>query len=287
MWRGACDGQSRLTGSFYCKRSAGQRAATLLKAALNRESWTEEIEEAFERYRLKVTAPVFDSVVVTGNAVCSADLPADGLSVLFTHQSTRLVRILKYLNTYSDNWMSTAIGSGIGGASGVEDVLVARYGLSRSTVSLVTTSGLGLKGAANGMRPVDMTNLLRSLVSRLSAHDYTPSDIMAVAGHGQGTLADRCFPASIAGSIVAKTGTLRRGVSALAGYMYTKSRGIVVFAIMNEGGNPYLFRRSQDLLVREMFGVCGGPALAPLSDPVGDDDLADVVIERPRATPAA
>ncbi len=29
-----------VTGSFYCKRSAGQRAATLLKAALNRESWT-------------------------------------------------------------------------------------------------------------------------------------------------------------------------------------------------------------------------------------------------------
>src|SRR5205085_2918350 len=120
---------------------------------------------------------------------------------------------------------------------------------------------------------------LRALLPRLSARGYAPADLMPVAGLDPGTLEERYLSPDVNGAVVAKTGTLR-GVSCLAGYMYTRDRGIVVFTILDEGGSPGVFRPLQDLLVREMLVACGGPAPIRYSRPIGYEELAGALIER-------
>jgi len=60
---------------------------------------------------------------------------------------------------------------------------------------------------------------------------------------------------------VGKTGTLPAtdgGVSALAGIIYTKLRGPILFAIFNTQGSVALYRQLQDNLVKELIVESGG-----------------------------
>ena len=189
-------------------------------------------------------------VEVGGEVAVRPEAPTDGMTLLFTHRSAPLVDILKALNNYSNNFMAHEVGARVGGAGGVERSVEDRYGFAPGDVRLETTSGLG----TNAMRPRDVVVLLRGV-----AGAYEPSRLMPVAGVDAGTLDDRFDEPGMRGAVVAKTGTLS-SVSVLAGYMYTRREGVVLFAIMNEGGSPGAFRALQDLLVRELFEAYGGPA---------------------------
>jgi D-alanyl-D-alanine carboxypeptidase/D-alanyl-D-alanine-endopeptidase (penicillin-binding protein 4) len=167
------------------------------------------------------------------------------------------------------------LGAAIGGTNSVEYTLEQSFGIPSNAVRLQTTSGLG----ANAMRPADVTALLRKLVPRLGKRGYGPVDLMPVAGIDPGTLEERLDQPATQRSVVAKTGTLR-SVSALAGYMYTRKYGIVVFAIFDERGSPARYRSLQDLLVREMLEACGGSKPLTYMRPVGYSELAGAVIER-------
>lgn len=262
-------------GRLFCNYSSSAAAAgATIKAALDQSTWTSAIESAFGRYRVRGGAASFEGVIVRGPVSVAADASTAGLTPLFTHRSAPLIKVLKQQNNYSNNWMAHAVGATVGGADGVESTLESRYGFVRTNVRLETTSGLG----SNAMRPVDIASMLRALVPRLSARGYAPSDLMPVAGLDPGTLEERYLSPGVTGSVVAKTGTLT-GVSALAGYMYTRDKGIVVFAILDAGGSPYAFRPLQDLLVREMLEACGGPAPIGYTRPVGYADLAGALIE--------
>jgi D-alanyl-D-alanine carboxypeptidase/D-alanyl-D-alanine-endopeptidase (penicillin-binding protein 4) len=186
-----------------------------------------------------------------------------------------LIKILKQQNNYSNNWVAHVVGQRVGGAPAVQRSIVERLRIPREEFFLQTTSGLG----SNGMRPNDVVAMLRDLRARLQKNALTPANLMPVAGFDPGTLEDRYLTPGLRGAVVAKTGTLR-GVSALAGYMYTRDRGVVLFAIMNQGGTPVTFRRLQDLLVTEVFGACGGPAPLSYSRPVGYAETAGAFIER-------
>jgi D-alanyl-D-alanine carboxypeptidase/D-alanyl-D-alanine-endopeptidase (penicillin-binding protein 4) len=189
-------------------------------------------------------------VEVDGKVAVRPEAPTGGMTLLFTHRSAPLVDILKAQNNYSNNFMAHEVGARVGGAGGVERSMEDRYGFAPGDVRLETTSGLG----ENAMRPRDVVALLRGV-----AGAYEPSRLMPVAGVDAGTLDDRFGEPGMRGAVVAKTGTLS-SVSVLAGYMYTRREGVVLFAIMNEGGSPGAFRPLQDLLVRELFEAYGGPA---------------------------
>jgi D-alanyl-D-alanine carboxypeptidase/D-alanyl-D-alanine-endopeptidase (penicillin-binding protein 4) len=275
-------GVSRVTGNFvvkgpfYVNYSTNTLAsARIVMTALDPESWTGSIEAAFGRYRVQTGATGFEGVLIDGVVMGSQDLSVAGLTPLFTHRSMPLVKILKTLNNYSNNWMAHVVGWKVGGPTVVGDTVAFSYGVPRSSIRLASTSGLG----SSVMRPMDVTRLLRVMVPRLSKLGYGPKDFLPVAGRDPGTLEDRYLAPGVTGSVVAKTGTLA-GVSTLAGYMYTRNRGIVVFAIMNRGGRAHLFRRFQDQLVGDMLMAYGGPAPIPYARPAGYSDRVGAIIER-------
>ena len=79
---------------------------------------------------------------------------------------------------------------------------------------LASSSGLG----QNRVTPRSMMKLLRALKEDLSRYNMTYADIMPVAGVDRGTLEGRFDSDFARGSVVGKTGTLRRtdnGVSTL------------------------------------------------------------------------
>ncbi len=275
-------GIRRITGSLvvkgplYMNYSMDRRGAgAVLVNALDVEKWNGSIEAAFGRYQVITRQDTFESVVVEGPVAVEADTRTTGLLPLFALKSMPLVKILKRQNDFSNNWMSHVVGSTVGGASGVERSMFDRFKIPSSELHLATTSGLG----SNGMRPTDVILLLRDLREQLQKEALTPAHLMPVGGIDEGTLDDRYLAPGLRGAVVAKTGTLR-SVSALAGFMYTRNRGVVLFAIMNQGGTPVTFRKLQDYLVTEMFEACGGPAPISYSRPVGFSGLSGIFIER-------
>lgn len=263
-------------GPLYCNYSMNRQAAGLvLRAALDVETWNGGIESAFGRYQVITKQSTFESVTVEGSVVVASDSHVGGLTPLFSLRSMPLYKILKNLNNYSNNWIAHVVGDKVGGAPYVARSIVERLELEPGDVRFATTSGLG----ANGMRPMDVVSLLRQLDTRLKKYGSSPIDVMPVAGQDPGTLEERYELPGYNGAVIAKTGTLR-GVSALAGYMHTKEKGVVLFAILNRGGSPYTFRKLQDYLVREMFEVCGGPASLGYKRPFGYYERAGAIIER-------
>jgi len=103
--------------------------------------------------------------------------------------------------------------------------------------------------------------LLRELTFWLNLNNLQPQDIMPVAGIDAGTLHSRFASLEYRGAVVAKTGTLPGtdgGVSTLAGIVYTRDRGPVLFAIFNTRGSVSAYRKLQDGLLKDFISECGG-----------------------------
>jgi D-alanyl-D-alanine carboxypeptidase len=104
--------------------------------------------------------------------------------------------------------------------------------------------------------------ILRALRNELQKNRLSPADIMPVAGIDPGTLEDRFTGPAWQGSVIAKTGTLLRtdgGASSLVGQMKTAKGEVLLFVILNQGGNVLRFRDNQDYLVMQVQNSRGGP----------------------------
>jgi|SRR5579884_85166 len=181
-----------------------------------------------------------------------------------SHLSESLRDILFVQNAHSVNQTAERVGEAVGGPQAVERFLVKEVGLAPSEVSLTHTSGLDY----NRITPHGLVLMMRHLVSWLNLHNMLPEDIMPVAGVDPGTLHARLTAIEYRGAVVAKTGTLPGtdgGVSSLAGIMYTRDHGPVVFAILNSRGPVNTYRRLQDSLVRDLITECGGSQLMSAS----------------------
>ena len=178
-------------------------------------------------------ALVAQGITVGGKAV-SGRAPF-GAHALSTYDSKPLWKILRFMDTNSDNFMAEmvlkavgALGNGIGStASGLavaRSVLQKLIGSDVQTLHLVDGSGLS---AANRLTASAVAELLAQV-----AKDPTlgPALRQALAISGvDGTLADRagCH-------CIAKTGTLD-GVSSLSGYATTLSGTRYAFSILMNG----------------------------------------------------
>lgn len=180
---------------------------------------------------------------------------------LVTVESDSLLNIVQYLNAHSINAMAEMLGTHVGGPLGVQRFMIDKVGVPAQSIHISFASGLEV----NRITPLDTVRMLRSMIQWLSANNLNPGSVMAVAGIDAGTLRGRFGEGKFAGSVIAKTGTLfstDAGVAALAGIMYTRNRGPLLFAIydMAEGRNVPHLRRIQDDFLKKVIKECGGPA---------------------------
>lgn len=176
---------------------------------------------------------------------------------LANHESESLRDILFFQNAHSSNPTAERLGEAIGGPKAVERFLIEQVGISKSDVQITHTSGLDF----NRITPRGTVQIFRELVYWLNLNNMQPQDILPVAGMDVGTLKRRFTSLEYRGGIIGKTGTLPGtdgGVSTLAGIVYTRDKGPVLFAIFNTKGSVTTYRRLQDDFLKKFITECGG-----------------------------
>ena len=179
-------------------------------------------------------------------------------NMLSSHSSAYLREILFRQNAHSVNLTAERVGEAVGGPKGVEAFLTGSVGIPQAEISISRTSGLDY----NRITPRSTVHLLQVMMQWLSQRNMEPEDIMPVAGIDAGTLQSRFKSADYRGAVVGKTGTLPStdgGVSTLAGILYTRDRGPILFAIFNTRGSVKAYRQLQDSLLQELIEESGGP----------------------------
>jgi len=242
-------GSLRIAGSFYY-------FATGYHSNLSHETSAAKLRAALQRAGIKIDGP-------TVYAEKSG-------TVLISHYSDELLRLLLYQNAHSSNAIAEVIGESVGGPEAAQNFLIKELGLRDSEIYVGRTSGLDF----NRMTPRAALKVLRALVNTLAKFSLRPEDVMAVAGIDSGTLRARFNSDDARGSVIAKTGTLvslDNGVSTLVGIAYTKARGPLLFAVLNSSGGVHSYRRLQDEFIEHLIVEEGGPA--PVSR--AEDALAD------------
>src|SRR4030095_14520426 len=157
-----------------------------------------------------------------------------GTLVSTPHVSKALRDIVKKQNDYSDNQIADRLGEAIGGPSAVRQFVIRGVGIPENEIRIDRTSGLYI----NRITPHGTVQLLRHLVLWLNFNNMLPQDVLPVAGL-EGTLRARFTTEDYRGSVIGKTGTLPAtdgGVSTLAGFIYTRERGVLFFALFNTQG---------------------------------------------------
>lgn len=272
------DGDLVVLGQFYFNFSASREAsAKALRATFTPETWSAPTRASYSRFlairaaedRMSdaaaraqgdprpAPAPPLSappSLKITGQTITEPSVNTSKLAPLAVHTSLPLLRVLKGLNDFSNNWMATIIGNLVGGPDAVERFLKTDVGFKEDEVRFATSSGLG----ANAISPRNTITMLRKLITYLDGKGLSLEDILPIAGVDAGTLSKR-FGDAYRGSVVAKTGTLS-GVSALAGVAYTRGKGPLLFVIYNRGGSAHTFRAAQDETIKKLITLYGGPS---------------------------
>jgi D-alanyl-D-alanine carboxypeptidase/D-alanyl-D-alanine-endopeptidase (penicillin-binding protein 4) len=265
------EGNLVVQGQFYFNFSASREAsAKALRAAWNPSGWNSATKSAYYRFlsmrpvdaRTAGEPPQPPSIKIDGNVMTDGAVNSASLRLLAVHTSLPLVKVLKGLNDFSNNWMATMVGNLVGGPLAVESFLQKELDFKGEELNIATASGLG----SNQISPRGTVKMLRKLVSYLDKNGLRLDDMLPIAGIDEGTL-HRRFDDAYRGSVVGKTGTLS-GVSALAGIAYTRGKGPLLFVIYNHGGSVPSFRAAQDETVKKIITLYGGPASVRYSAPV-------------------
>ena len=263
------DGNLVVLGQFFFNFSASREAsAKAFRAVLTPETWSAQVRSSYPRF-LSIRAAedrVSDSgapapplsgppsLRITGQTITDPTVNTAKLTPLAVHTSLPLLRTLKGLNDFSNNWMATVIGNLVGGPDAVERFLKTEVGFKEDEVRFATSSGLG----TNAISPRGTITMLRKLIAYLDSKGLGVEELLPIAGVDAGTLEKR-FNDAFRGAVVGKTGTLS-SVSALAGVAYTRQRGPLLFVIYNQGGSAHRFRAAQDETIKKVITLYGGPA---------------------------
>jgi D-alanyl-D-alanine carboxypeptidase/D-alanyl-D-alanine-endopeptidase (penicillin-binding protein 4) len=255
------EGDLVVLGQFYFNFSASREAsAKALRATWNASAWNAPMKSAYMRFlamrpvESQSGSPAQQpSLKILGDVKTDSYVNTSTLKQLAVHTSLPLIRVLKALNDFSNNWMASAIGNLVGGPDAVQRFLEKEVGFGPEEINIASASGLG----SNQISPRGTVRMLRKLVAYLERNHLSLGDLLPVAGIDAGTL-QRRFTDAYRGSVVAKTGTLS-GVSALAGIAYTRSKGPLLFVIYNRGGSVPSFRSAQDETLKKIITLYGGP----------------------------
>ena len=206
---------------------------------------TRAVAQVFKRVGVKIAAGT-----TRGPASAKATL-------ITTHVSSSLRDILFYQNAHSVNQIAERLGEAVGGTRGVEQFLIKDLGVAPGEISISHCSGLGI----NRITPGATVMMFRELVFWLNLNNLQPQDVLPVAGVDAGTLQRRFTGEEYRGGVIGKTGTLPGtdgGVSTLAGIVYTRDYGPVLFAIFNTKGSVNTYRKLQDDFLKGFIAESGG-----------------------------
>jgi serine-type D-Ala-D-Ala carboxypeptidase/endopeptidase (penicillin-binding protein 4) len=207
------------------------------------------------------TAPIdsttkLPQVKIAGKVIVSSEPPAV-ITPLIRHQSLPLVDIVRQMNVYSNNEIAQILADSVGGAEQVMKIVSTTANFPPAEIQLINGSGLGVQ---NRLSPRAVCQIFRTLHQTLQPVNLNLADIFPVAGAEYiGTLKDRHLPV---GTTI-KTGTLNE-VSALAGVLPTRDRGLVWFVILNKGSQIAKLRQQQDTLLQALQTEWGRVTPTPL-----------------------
>lgn len=241
-----------ITDRFYMNYEVDpMKVGQLLKEAFNSQSWKEEIIYQHSRMTQGTAKP---QVMISGNII--AQTGTVNSTPIIRHQSLALVEIIKQMNIYSNNLMAEILAANVGGAANVRQLASQAAGVPIDEIRLINGSGLEPE---NQISPRAAVAMFMALARYLQDTNITVADLFPIAGiDTQGTLEDRKIPVSTP----VKTGTLS-DVSALAGVLPTRDRGLVWFAIINRGTDLDGLRADQDLLLQQLVSKWGSPDSLP------------------------
>ena len=184
---------------------------------------------------------------------------------LFAFESYPLREVLLYMNARSNNFLSERIGLELGGAAGVQQFLIDELKLPAAQVTIDRVSGR----EHNRMTPRGLLAVLRALVDEAARQGLQPADLMPVASDDSGTLRRRLAGTGLEGAVVGKTGTLTSevdgGMASLAGIVYTQDKGMIAFAILDQGNRIWDNRQLEDQLLSEVIKSQAVPV--PIGNP--------------------
>jgi serine-type D-Ala-D-Ala carboxypeptidase/endopeptidase (penicillin-binding protein 4) len=232
-----------VTGNFSMNyRQTLAESGALLKQGMNAKLWPRGASFAHRTMKPGTPKPQ----VEVANTVLVALNPIPHQTLILRHHSLPLAQLLKVVNVYSDNDLSQKIADLAGGHQVVADKAAALAGFPRAEIQLINGSGLGVE---NKISPRAASAMLIAIQRKLQPKGLNIGDVFPVAGRDRtGTMVARKIPNATA----IKTGTLR-DVSALAGVMPTRDRGLVWFTIINRGGNVLGLRAQQDKFLQSLL----------------------------------
>ena len=218
------------------------------------ENWTEQRSaEQLRRFLAR------SGVVISGKIelVPMGTVDIESKVLLLSHTSTKLKDILWIQNAHSVNEIADRLGNRLGGAEALREFLIDVVQVAPDEIVISRPSGL----EHNRITARAAVNMLRELHGWLNQQDMKMQDIMPVAGVDEGTLAGRFRDTDYRGGILGKTGTNPSkdgGVSSLAGIVYTRDYGPVIYAILNSHGRVKTYRRWQDEFLKSLIAESGG-----------------------------
>lgn len=231
-----------ITGNFAMNFYSNPAVAgQLLKQALNHKSWNRSVIYQYSRMAKGTPKP---QVVINGTVKVVAQ-PNSKQTTLIRHLSLPLKQLIKEMNVYSNNDMAEMLAQSVGGADVVKATAAKLAKVPQSEIQLINGSGLGRE---NRISPRAACAMFMALQQEASAHNLNLADLFPMSGlDNRGTMQYRDMPSAT----VMKTGTLS-DVSALAGVLPTRDRGLVWFAIINRGYQVSSFRNEQDKLLQHL-----------------------------------
>ncbi|NJK38075.1 MAG: D-alanyl-D-alanine carboxypeptidase [Oscillatoriales cyanobacterium RM2_1_1] len=241
-----------ITGDFSMNyESDWAKAGQLLKQALDARQWPAEAQAQYQT-RMPPGTPQ-PQVTIAGTVQPFSASPQ--AQPIIRHKSLPLAEVLKQMNIYSNNLMAEMLAQSVGGTAVVRQQAATAAGVSVDEIQLINGSGLGHE---NQISPHAVVKMFMALQQKLEGTGLNVVDLFPVSGRDQGTLEFRKIPKHTP----VKTGSLF-DVSALAGALPTRDRGIVWFAIINRGEGLDNLRDHQDWLLQQLVSQWGSPTTLP------------------------
>ncbi|HVE56108.1 MAG TPA: D-alanyl-D-alanine carboxypeptidase [Pyrinomonadaceae bacterium] len=174
---------------------------------------------------------------------------------LFVFESHPLRQVLRYQNTFSNNFVAQKLGESVGGVEVIRQFLVNELGLPSAEVKLETASGLG----ENSMTARGIFIILQELDAELKRQNLKPIDILPSAAEKNSTLGEVLNGSKFERAVAGKTGTLSAadggiGMASLAGFIYTKNDGVFIYVLMDQGDEVKHHKELQNQLLGTVLG---------------------------------
>ncbi|BAZ42074.1 peptidase S13, D-Ala-D-Ala carboxypeptidase C [Calothrix sp. NIES-4101] len=227
-------------------------AGEFFKKTLNYTTWSRDITL---HYSLMPKGTPKPQLKIAGRVILATE-PVASTTLLVRHRSLPLKQLINEMNVFSNNDMAEMLAEAVGGHTVVQATAAKLARVPESEIQLINGSGLGVD---NRISPRAVCSMLMVLQREAVVNGMTIADLFPTSGiDHRGTMHSRHLP----NATVMKTGTLR-DVSALAGVVPTRDRGLVWFTIINRGPFVSSFRQEQDKLLQNLVKQLQLPQTVP------------------------